>query len=68
MTTPADDTPNELAAALERIQQLEHELWKHIRVYLVDDQHPDPDAEAHRIMQREVRGRPEMTIEKTSHE
>ena len=63
MTTQYNDMLTELAAALERVQQLEDVLWEHIRVYRVDDQHPDPDAEARRIMQQEVRGRPEMTTE-----
>ena len=63
MTTPADDTLNELAAALSRIQQLEEALWEHIRIYRVDDQHPDQDAEAHRLMRQEIHGRPKTTTE-----
>jgi hypothetical protein len=53
MTTPADDTPNELAAALNRIEQLEQVLWHYILTYRVDDQHPDPYAETCRLMQEE---------------
>ena len=63
MTTPADDTLNELAAALSRIQQLEEALWEHIRIYRVDDQHPDQDAEAHRLMQEELNHHPWTTTE-----
>ena len=66
MTTPADDTRDALPAALERIELLEQVLREHIRTYRVDDQHPDPDAEVYRIMQREVRGwwfRPKTTTE-----
>jgi hypothetical protein len=63
MTTPTDDTLNKLAAALERIRQLEDALWEHIRTYRVDDQHPDPDAEARRLMQHELHVHPKMTTE-----
>ena len=63
MTTPADDTPNELAAALDRIEQLEQALWHYILTYRVDDQHPDPDAEAMRLMQQELHGRQKMNAE-----
>ena len=66
MTPPADDTRDALTAALERIELLEQVLREHIRTYRVDDQHPDPDAEVYRIMQREVRGwwfRSKMTTE-----
>jgi hypothetical protein len=52
MTPATDDTPYKLAAALYRIHQLEAALWNHIRTYRVDDQHPDPDAEAHRLMRK----------------
>jgi hypothetical protein len=37
-----------------RIDRLERVLQAHIRTYQVDDQHPDPDAEAMRIMQLEL--------------
>jgi hypothetical protein len=63
ITTPADDALNELAAALYRIQQLERVLWLHIRTYRVDDQHPDPDAEVNRIMQKALHGLPKLTTE-----
>ena len=63
MTPPADATRDALTAALERIQQLERVLRLHIRTYRVDDQHPDPDAETHRIMQKALHGYPKMTTE-----
>jgi hypothetical protein len=63
MTTPYNDMLTELAAALERVQQLEYVLWNHIRTYRVDDQHPDPDAEAHRLMQQELHRLPKTTTE-----
>jgi hypothetical protein len=63
MTTPADDTLNELASALERIQQLEQVLWEHIRTYLVDDQHPDPFAETQRLMRKVLHNHPKTTTE-----
>ena len=63
MTMAADDTRDALTAALERIQQLDQVLWEHIRTYRVDDQHPDPDAEAHRLMQHELHVHPKMTTE-----
>ncbi len=56
---PAHDNP----AALYRIQQLERVLWLHIRTYRVDDQHPDPDAEVNRIMQKALHGLPKLTTE-----
>jgi hypothetical protein len=56
-------TADALTAALERIQQLERVLRLHIRTYQVDDQHPDPDAETHRIMQKALHGYPKMTTE-----
>jgi hypothetical protein len=46
-----------------RIDRLERVLQAHIRTYRVDDQHPDPDAEAHRLMQQELHGRPKTTTE-----
>jgi hypothetical protein len=63
MMPAADDTPYKLAAALYRIHQLEAALWNHIRVYRVDDQHPDPAGETHRIMQEELRHHPKTTTE-----
>ena len=63
MTPPADASRDALTAALERIEQLEQVLREHIRTYRVDDQHPDPDAEAMRLMQQELHGRPKMTPE-----
>ena len=63
MMPAADDTQYALAAALYRIHQLERALWEHIRTYRVDDQHPDPDAEAHRLMRQELHGRPKTTTE-----
>jgi hypothetical protein len=63
MTLAADDTRDALTAALERIQQLEDVLWEHIRTYRVDDQHPDPDAEVNRIMQKALHGLPKLTTE-----
>jgi hypothetical protein len=63
MTPPADDKPDALTAALYRIQQLERVLWLHIRTYRVDDQHPDPDAEVNRIMQKALHGLPKLTTE-----
>jgi hypothetical protein len=63
MTTPADDTLTELAASLDRVEQLEQVLWHYILTYRVDDQHPDPYAEAHRIMQEELQHHPWTTTE-----
>ena len=60
-TSPA--TADALTAALDRIEQLEQVLREHIRIYRVDDQHPDPDAETDRIMQLELQHHPKTTTE-----
>jgi hypothetical protein len=56
-------TADALTAALERIEQLEQVLREHIRIYRVDDQHPDPAAETDRIMQLELHHHPKTTTE-----
>ena len=63
MTPPADDTRDALTAALERIELLEQVLWHYILTYRVDDQHPDPYAETHRLMQEELNHHPWTTTE-----
>ena len=63
MTPPADATRDALTAALDRIEQLEQVLWHYILTYRVDDQHPDPFAETHRLMQEELQHHPWTTTE-----